>query len=345
MILVVGATGQLGSAVVRKLALEDLPVRAFVRPDSRYDHLTRFDGVEVVYGDLRDPTSVERALDGVSAVVATATAVLPRPGDSLARVDDAGYRSLVDAAERAGVDRFVFVSLPPSPLDDRLAHLGYKRRTERRLRESDLNYTVVRTAPLMEMWLALVGSSVPLRGAQSPTLRRSSRALRLYRGLTGSLVERRGIALVPGSVDTRHAFVAVDDVATFLVRCLDHPLATRATLHFGGPEAVSWDDVTETFGRVLDRPVRAVSIPDLALRVGGLLAGRVSKPTATLLSLNRYAASTDTEPTDPESADAVEAIVDWRLTTVERFLRDRAALPGATRSRLGRQPDLGTGAS
>ncbi|MFC6726676.1 SDR family oxidoreductase, partial [Halobium palmae] len=68
MYLVVGATGQLGSAVVRKLALDDVPVRAFVRPDSQYDHLTRFDGVEVAYGDLRDEGSVDRALDGVDGV-------------------------------------------------------------------------------------------------------------------------------------------------------------------------------------------------------------------------------------------------------------------------------------
>jgi uncharacterized protein YbjT (DUF2867 family) len=341
MILVVGATGELGSAVVRELALADRPVRAFVRPDAPYDHLTRFDRVEVAYGDLRDAESVARAVDGVDGVVATANALLPRAGDRAAAIEDAGYRTLIAACEGAGVDRFLFVSTPPSPIDDRVPHLRHKRRTERRLRRGELNYTVVRTAPLMETWLALIGSSIPLRGARSPTLRRPSRGLRTYRRLTGTLIERRGLAVVPGDPDTRHAFVAVDDVAAFLGRAIDHPGADRATLAVGGPEALSWTEVLATYGTVLGRPVRRLPVPDLALRVGGRVARPVSTATGNLLGLNRLVASTGTDP----GSDAAEGIVDWERTTVERFLRDRADLPDPAASRLGREPAIGTGAS
>jgi uncharacterized protein YbjT (DUF2867 family) len=193
----------------------------------------------------------------------------------------------------------------------------------------------------VETWLALIGSSVPLRGAQSPTLRRPSRALRTYRRVTGSLIERRGLAVGPGTLDTRHVFVAVDDAATFLVGTIDHPVADRTTLAFGGPEALSWQTVLGAYGTVLDRPVRGLSLPDLALRLGGRLARPVSTATSNLFGLNRLVAATGTHP----GSDAAGWIVDWERTTVERFLRDRADLPDPSSSRLGWEPAIGTGAS
>lgn len=343
MLLVVGATGQLGSAVVRKLALNDVPVRAFVRPDARYDHLVRFDGVDVAYGDLRDEGSVVRALDGVDGVVATANVVVPRAGDGYAAVEDEGYRRLIAACERAGVERFLFVSTPLTPADDRVAHLRCNRLTERRLFASGLNFTVVRAAPFMDVWLALLGSSIPLCGAESPTLRRRSRSLRAYRRLTGRLIETRGLALVPGSPDVRHSFVALDDVATFLVRCLDHPRAERATLEFGGPEAPSWAEVLDTYAAVLGRPVRGVYVPGPAFRIARRPLGLLSPSAAALSGLNRALGAAETVY-DPDDSDAA-AIVDWPRTSVERFLRERADLPGASASAIERRPHLGTGAS
>ena len=67
MILVVGATGQVGTAVVRKLVADGRPARAFVRRTSNYQHLQGL-GVELAFGDLRDPASLETAAHGISAV-------------------------------------------------------------------------------------------------------------------------------------------------------------------------------------------------------------------------------------------------------------------------------------
>ena len=76
MILVVGATGQLGSLVVRTLREQGQPVRAMVRNPSTAADLAAT-GATLVRGDLTAPRTLDAALDGVTAVVATANLAVP----------------------------------------------------------------------------------------------------------------------------------------------------------------------------------------------------------------------------------------------------------------------------
>ena len=73
---------------------------------------------EVVRGDLRDPPSVDRAVRGMATVITTVTAMaraLAGERLDLRAVDGRGILTLVEAAERAGVQRFVFLNLLPPP--------------------------------------------------------------------------------------------------------------------------------------------------------------------------------------------------------------------------------------
>ena len=76
-VLVVGATGQLGSRVTRQLLDRGAAVRALVRPGSRHQHLAAL-GAGLVWGDLRDAASVRAAVQGADVVVATANVVVQR---------------------------------------------------------------------------------------------------------------------------------------------------------------------------------------------------------------------------------------------------------------------------
>ncbi len=317
MILVVGATGEVGTAVVRRLVAEDRPVRAFVRPTTDYDHLAAL-GVDLAFGDLRDPGSVRAACAGVETVVATATATVPRRGDRFETIEGEGYATLIDACLDEGVEQFVFLSVPVSPFDEQVPTLRYKRLNERRLRESGLTYTIVRASLFMDDWLALVGSSLPVED-ESSTLARPFWFSRLYRRLTGRLVEERGVALVPGSGETRHSFVAVEDVARFLVRCVGHSRARDRVVHLGGPAALPWDEVVDCFERVLDRPIRSIPLPDRALRVPHRLLGPVSEGAANIVGLLRFAGTTESAYDPNEGKD----IMPGERTGVEAFLRAR----------------------
>src|SRR5688572_4130085 len=138
MLLVVGATGMLGSEVCRQLVAAGSPVRALVRPSSDATRVRelRALGVELVEGDLHDPASLAAACLGVRTVVSTASAIsAQRAGDDLRSVDHDGTLALVDAAEAAGVSHFVYVSIS-GRIDVECALVRAKRAVEDRLRRS-----------------------------------------------------------------------------------------------------------------------------------------------------------------------------------------------------------------
>ncbi len=115
-ILVTGATGKVGSRLVRRLATRH-HVRALVRAKTDLP-------VEIVVGDLREPGSLAAAVDGVDAVVHCAAFFRGATPEQAHEVNDLGTRHLAHAARDAGVKRFVFTStgLVYGPTGGRLAH-------------------------------------------------------------------------------------------------------------------------------------------------------------------------------------------------------------------------------
>jgi uncharacterized protein YbjT (DUF2867 family) len=228
MILVVGATGVLGGGVCRRLVARGHAVRALVRDSSDPEKVEalRALGVEIAVGDLRDAGSLAGACAGVGTVFSGVTAVIPRrPDDSIAAVDDAGQRALVDAARAAGARRFVYVSYSGQIGDD--CALGRaKRAVEAYLRGSGLVYTILRPSCYMETWLSpAVGFDI------------AGGAVRVY-----------------GSGDARLSWIAVDDVAELAALAVDAPEAENAVLELGGPVALSPNEViaiVEAAGREL----------------------------------------------------------------------------------------------
>lgn len=321
-VLVVGATGQLGTAVVRQLVARGRRVRALVRPASDHAHL-RIPGVELAVGDLRDRASLDRACHGATEVIATANVVIPRGRASFEAVEGQGYANLVAACQESGVRRFVFMSVPVTPHDDKVPTFRLKRRIEGQLQGSGLPYTIVRGSLFMDDWLALIGSSIPLRGAEAATLRRPFWFSRLFLGAVGSMVEGHGIALVPGSGQARHAFVALEDVAAFLVGAIGLPSARDTVLEVGGPEVLSWDEAVAIFAQVLGRPVRPLHAPAGVFRMQQRLLQPWSAQASNLMGMNWLVAMTDTA----YEMGALSREFGISLTSVEQFLRAKLRLP------------------
>jgi uncharacterized protein YbjT (DUF2867 family) len=322
VILVVGATGQVGSRVVQTLRAQGEPVRAMVRDPATAADLAAT-GAELAVADLGRPETLDAPLHGVAAVVATANAVAPiRPGDSAAIVDT-GYAELVRRAERAGVSRFVLGSVPITPLDEGVPVAYTKRRTEQLLAESGLSWLSLRMAPFTEVWLALVGSEIPLRGERRATLARAYPTLRRFRRITGRTVERRGVMLVPGRSSARQAFLSVDDAARGLAAAVRKETGD-GPVDLGGPESLSWTDIARIYERVLDRRVRVISQPAAAFGAGQRLLAPVAPSLAGVMALSRLIATSET---DWDTTDAARRLGLGRRRTVEEVLREKAALP------------------
>jgi len=249
MILLVGATGQLGGQIARMLLDQDKPVRILVRPGSAYEPLVA-GGAQAVTGDLKDPASLVAACQGVDAVVTTANSVTRGGEDTVASVDDAGNANLVEAAQGARVRHFVFVSALGADPEHPMPFLKAKGRTEQRLRTSGMTWTVLQPNLYLDTWIpAVVG---PALAGQPVTL--------VGEGLR------------------QHSMVAARDVASYAVTAIDHPEAQGRTLFIGGAYPVTWRDVVSAFEAELGReiPIRTIApgepVPGLPKVIAPLLA-------------------------------------------------------------------------
>jgi uncharacterized protein YbjT (DUF2867 family) len=238
-ILVVGATGLLGSRVCKELAGQGKQVAAMVRnagDDAKVGGL-KAAGVELVEGDLKDPSSLERACQGRTAVVSTASASLSRQaGDSIQSVDLDGQRSLIDAAKAAGVAKFVYISFSANMTTDGPVTAA-KREVEEHLQASALDYTILRCGFLMEVMVA------PMVGFDYAN----------------------GKAVVYGSGENPLSLLSMDDVARMVALCLDKPEASNAVIEFGGPEPVTLHELVRTFEDVKGQPFEVQHVPEDAL--------------------------------------------------------------------------------
>ena len=156
LVLVAGATGGTGSLVVAELIEQGYPVRAFVRSTARAVERLGTD-VEAVVGDLKDPDSIAAALEGVGAVINTASAsVSGGPENSAEHVDFEGARNLAEAALAAGAGQYVLVSSRGVTDDDHYLNrmfnniLIWKRRGEEAVAASGIPYTIVRPGGLSD---------------------------------------------------------------------------------------------------------------------------------------------------------------------------------------------------
>jgi uncharacterized protein YbjT (DUF2867 family) len=241
MILVVGATGLVGSDICRRLAARGDLVRALVRPTSDPARVQALHdaGVETVVGDLRDRASLAAACRDVSAVIETAAAMpfsFVAGVNDIATTDIAGVESLFEAAETAGVTHMVYLSFSRH-IDLDFPLRNAKRRIEARLRESRLTYTILRPSYFMEVWLS------PAVGFDAAN----------------------ATAVVYGDGTRPVSWVSSGDVAELAARCLRNPAARDATIEMGGPEALAPLDVVRVFEEVAGRPFSVTHVPAEAL--------------------------------------------------------------------------------
>jgi NADH dehydrogenase len=140
LVLITGATGQVGSALVSRLVERGTPVRCLVRDPKRLGpERVR---VQIALGDLTDPPSFRNAMRGVGTVVHLAASGRDQPGGSIEELNAIATWRMVDAAERAKVDRFVYFSALGATTIHRTRLRRSKALAERVVRESDLPSTI-----------------------------------------------------------------------------------------------------------------------------------------------------------------------------------------------------------
>jgi uncharacterized protein YbjT (DUF2867 family) len=320
LVAVVGANGQLGLQCVRELVRRGHHVRGLVRRVERAGHLGAA-GAEVVEADPAAGAGLRRALEGADAVVMTANSAAPRAGETPARIHR-DLKRVVSEAGAASVRRFCLASTAKAPLDPAVPLGQNKRDLEQLLLDGPMEPAVLRFAPFTEVWLALVGSSVPVRGEAHATVNRPSPFMRRFRTATARLVEERGVMLVPGSPRHRNAFIAVPDAARACAEAVERREAT-GVVEVGGPEVMTWQEVADEYAEVLGRRVRILSTPGPVYAALSAATRRVAATPSAVFALNRLVATLET-PWSPGGGGLVDPTT---MMPVRRLLETKAGLP------------------
>jgi uncharacterized protein YbjT (DUF2867 family) len=157
MLLLTGATGTVGSALLRRLVAEGRQVRCLVRDPRRLGPLRV--RVQIALGDLADPPSFRNAMRGVDTVVHLASSTRDQPRGSIEELAAIATWRMVEAAQRAGVERFVFFSALGASEHHRCRLFRAKALAEQAVSESGMRSTVL--APSLcyapgDRWLTLL---------------------------------------------------------------------------------------------------------------------------------------------------------------------------------------------
>ena len=155
-VLVVGATGRTGQLVVKQLQEKGIKVIAGVRSAEKGKQLLG-DNTQLAILDLLEPETLVAAMQGVAAVVNTASVNARKSNEAMTeKVEHFGNANLAAAAKKAGLKKFVLVSSMGVTHDDHFLNkfannvLIYKRRGEQTVRDSGVDYTIVRPGGLRD---------------------------------------------------------------------------------------------------------------------------------------------------------------------------------------------------
>jgi uncharacterized protein YbjT (DUF2867 family) len=243
MLLLTGATGVIGRALLARLTAAGEPVRCLVRDPRRLgEQRVR---VQIALGDLADPRSFRHALRGVDTVIHLAAAIRDQPRASIEEVNGIGTWRLVRAAEHAGVQRFVFFSALNAYPTQRTRFFRAKALAERAVTESDLPHLIF--APSIAYTPG------------DPWVR---------------LLERLSLLpALPVSGSGRASFQPIwaQDVAECVLAALGRGGPDGARLELAGPDILTYDEIVRLVLRAARRRRRLVHVPLPVVR-GGLRA-------------------------------------------------------------------------
>jgi NADH dehydrogenase len=241
LILLTGASGNVGSQVLRRLTARGERVRVLVRDPRRLG--SERVRVQIALGDLADPASFRNALRGVETVIHLAASIRDQPRASIEELNGIATLRLVRAAERARTQRFVFFSAIGASLHARARFFRAKALAERAVEDSELATTVFSPSIVYspdDPWVTL--------------LRRMS------------LLPALPIA---GSGRAPYQPIWAGDVADCVIAELDRRAADgHRRFELAGPETLTYDDIARVALRAWGRQRRLLHVPVPAVRAG-----------------------------------------------------------------------------
>ena len=247
----VGATGFVGGYVVAELTRAGYPVRAISRDGRRLSGWG--ETVESAIGNVETGQGLEAALAGIDSVVHLAAIPRPRRGRSLENVNVRGVERMLAAAHACGVRRIVHLSALGATDDPKLRFLSTKWRGEQLVRDSGLEWVVLRPS-------LLFGRGDGFFNLVKVTLTWWS----------------PGVTAIPGDGQTRFQPLSVEDLAIAVLRCVADADRAGSVYELGGPAYL-------TYRQIVDGVMAATGRRRLPLNLPIPIIGALTAVTDVLL--------------------------------------------------------------
>lgn len=262
VVLVCGATGQLGRVIVSKLAAAGTPVRALARNAVRLAEL--HPGVDTVAVDMLDVPRLTEACRGVDQIIATANNNMGSGDNSPTRVDVAAYQNLCAAARSTAVRRLIYVSYRGVSQDAPVDIFRVKWYIEDAIRRSGVPYVMLRPTAFMDIWIDEL----------------------LARDMRG-----KGVATIFGDGNRVSNYIAVDDVAEFAVKILERPEVVNENVDAGGPSDVTQNHLATLVADRFNIKPKRRHVPVALMRLLPRAVRPFNELAARLMTLGLYSAA------------------------------------------------------
>lgn len=222
-LLLTGANGRTGRAILKSLVFAKIPVRVFIRNEVQAEDLLEMGASEVAVGDFSEPESLVRAADGVEKILHIGPPMHPDECEITTQ--------LIEIAKSASVKHFIYYSVL-HPVSRTIRHHRLKLDAEERLIDSGLPYTIVQP----------------------------SRYMQHLEPIWASVVEK-GVHAMPFSTSQQFSVVDLADLADACAVIASSNKYLYGTYELAGPERLSQEQMAETLSSILGRSVKAAKTP------------------------------------------------------------------------------------
>ncbi len=262
-ILVTGATGFVGPAVVQRLVDDGHTVRVL---EHTAGSSTELPSQEAVPGSMTDPESLRRAVDGQDVVVHL-VAILSGKPEEFRTVMEQGTRDLLAAVREAGVRRFVLMSAlgTTEETKDVVPYYGAKWQMEQDVKASGLEHVIFRP---------------------SFVFGRDGGALGQFK----KIAKLAPVTPIVGPGTQRIQPIWLDDVAAYFAAAIEKPEAANRTFELGGPDVVTWNEFWSRLKQAQGAHWPSVHVPFGLMRVPAAVLEKLPKPPVTRDQLKMLAA-------------------------------------------------------
>lgn len=238
-ILVTGATGYIGGRLIPRLIEKGYNVKCMARDVSRVEG--RWDGAEIVYGDVHSPDSIYDAVKNIDVAYYLIHSMAVGE-DKFVEMDKKAAKNFSEIAKTSGVKRIIYLGGLGSEDDELSPHLRSRQNTGDMLRSSGISVTEFRAG-------MIVGSG--------------SLSFEMVRYLT----ERVPVMICPKWVSTKTQPIAIRDVLHYLIDTLEIEESEGKILEIGSPDVLSYAELMKIYAEVRNLKRLMIYVPFLTPRL------------------------------------------------------------------------------